>query len=93
LLPAADLCHAAVGPRRKAMQPCIKLLYLLVSLQEQRRSSLEEKLRVMQASRDELQTYATQQSGLVGDLQGRNSQLTIDNDALRRRLADLQQVT
>jgi len=93
LLPAADLCHAAVGPRRKAMRPCIKLLYPLVCLQEQRRSSLEEKLRVMQASRDELQTYATQQSGLVGDLQGRNSQLTIDNDALRRRLADLQQVT
>ena len=75
------------------MRPCIKLLYPLVCLQEQRRSSLEEKLRVMQASRDELQTYATQQSGLVGDLQGRNSQLTIDNDALRRRLADLQQVT
>jgi len=61
-------------------------------MQEQRRTAIEEKLRVMQSSRDELQTYASQQSGLVGDLQSRNSQLTIDNESLRRRIADLQQV-
>jgi len=61
--------------------------------QEQRRTALEEKLRVMQATRDELQTYSTQQSGLVSELQSRNSQLTIDNESLRRRIADLQQVT
>jgi len=62
-------------------------------MQEQRRTAVEEKLRVLQASRDELQTYAKQQSGLVGELQSRNSQLTIDNESLRRRLADLQQVS
>ena len=45
-----------------------------------------------QASRDELQTYATQQSGLVSELQSRNSQLSIDNESLRRRITDLQQV-
>jgi len=61
-------------------------------VQEQRRTALEEKLRVMQTTRDELQTYATQQAGLVGELQSRNSQLTIDSESLRRRIADLQQV-
>ena len=61
-------------------------------MQEQRRTALEEKLRVMQTTRDELQAHATQQSGLVSELQSRNSQLTIDNESLRRRLSDLQQV-
>ena len=61
-------------------------------MQEQRRTAIEEKLRVTQASRDELQTYATQQSGLVSELQSRNSQLSIDNESLRRRVTDLQQV-
>jgi len=61
-------------------------------MQEQRRAAVEEKLRVIQASRDELQSHASQQSGLVSELQGRNSQLTIDNESLRRRITDLQQV-
>jgi len=61
-------------------------------MQEQRRTAVEDKLRVLQTSRDELQTYASQQSGLVSELQSRNSQLTIDNESLRRRITDLQQV-
>jgi len=47
---------------------------------------------VAQTSRDELQSFATQQSGLVAELQSRNSQLSIDNETLRRRVTDLQQV-
>ena len=61
-------------------------------MQEQRRTAVEEKLRVLHSSHDELQTFATQQSGLVSELQSRNSQLTIDNESLRRRITDLQQV-
>ena len=61
--------------------------------QEQRRAAVEERLRVAQTSRDELQTFATQQSALVTELQSRNSQLTIDNESLRRRVTDLQQVS
>lgn len=61
-------------------------------MQEQRRAATEEKLRVIQTSRDELQTYANQQSGLVSELQSRSSQLTIDNESLRRRITDLQHV-
>ena len=74
---------------------CFRFGFLYVGgcfIQEQRRTAIEEKLRVVQASRDELQTYATQQSGLVSELQSRNSQLSIDNESLRRRITDLQQV-
>jgi len=70
----------------------LQQLATMCCAQEQRRSALEEKLRVIQSSRDELQTYASQQAGLVGELQSRNSQLTIDGESLRRRVADLQQV-
>jgi hypothetical protein len=59
--------------------------------EDQRRSGLEEKMKVLQASRDELQTYAAQQASLVAELQSRNSQLAIDNESLRRRITDLQQ--
>ena len=65
----------------------------LFVIKDQRRSGLEEKIRVLQSSRDELQSYSAQQSNIVGELQSRNSQLAIDNEALRRRLADLQQVS
>lgn len=68
------------------------LLMWWMVVQEQRWTSIEEKLKVAQALRDELQTYATQQSSLVTELQSRNSQLTIDNESLRRRITDLQQV-
>jgi len=49
--------------RQKPLVCSCERHWLLV--QEQRRSSLEEKLHVTQVSRGELHTYATQQSGLV----------------------------
>lgn len=69
-----------------------RMFWMLRFLKEQRRSALEEKIRVLQTSRDELQAHSTQQSNLVNELQSRNAQLSIDNESLRRRLADLQQV-
>ena len=64
----------------------------IVGLQEQRRVTLEEKIRVLQAGRDEAQGHVSHQVNLVADLQTRNSQLAIDNETMKRKIVDLQQV-
>lgn len=55
--------------------------------------ALEEKIRVLQASRDELHLQSTSQSMKIGDLQSKNSQISIENEAFKHRISDLQQVT
>lgn len=59
--------------------------------EEHRRVALEEKMRVLQAGRDELQTQSLQQTMTISDLQSRNSQIAIENETLKRRIVDLQQ--
>lgn len=54
--------------------------------------ALEEKIRVLQAGRDELQSQSLQQTMTISDLQSRNSQIAIENESLKRRIVDLQQV-
>jgi len=49
-------------------------------------------MRVLQAGRDELQTQSLQQTMTISDLQSRNSQIAIENETLKRRIVDLQQV-
>ena len=61
-------------------------------LQEHRVHQLEEKMRMLQASKDELQAHATIQSGCVSDLQSKNANLTLENEGLRRKIEDLNQV-
>lgn len=59
--------------------------------EEQKRLALEEKIRVLQASRDELHLQSTSQSMKIGDLQSKNSQISIENEAFKHRISDLQQ--
>lgn len=61
--------------------------------QEERVHALEEKVRTLQAGRDEMTSHAAQQAHSVGDLQTKNANLSIDNEALRRRIDDLNQVS
>ncbi|TRY88635.1 hypothetical protein DNTS_028846 [Danionella cerebrum] len=63
-----------------------------VRLEEQQHvSSLEEKLRAVRQSRDESQNHCTQQKQSIAELQGRVGQQSIEIDALRRHIQELQQ--
>ncbi|KAM6951888.1 leucine-rich repeat-containing protein 45 [Aplochiton taeniatus] len=63
-----------------------------IRLEEQERvSSLEEKLRSLRQSRQEVQTHCSQQKQTVAELQAKNGQQSVELDGLRRRIEELQQ--
>ncbi len=55
-------------------------------------SSLEEKLRSVRSSLQEVQLHCAQQKQTISELQVKNSQQTVEMDGLRRRIEELQQV-
>lgn len=55
-------------------------------------SSLEEKLRSVCSSLQEVQLHCSQQKQTISELQAKNSQQSIEMDGLRRRIEELQQV-
>ncbi|PVD37436.1 hypothetical protein C0Q70_00026 [Pomacea canaliculata] len=57
--------------------------------EEQRHRQLEEKVRVLQTTKDELQSHCNQQAALVSELQSRNSGLTLEVENLKRRLEEM----
>lgn len=59
--------------------------------EEQRHRQLEERVRVLQTSKDELQTHCNQQASLVSELQSKNSGLTLEVENLKRRLEEMGQ--
>ncbi|XP_050392919.1 leucine-rich repeat-containing protein 45 [Patella vulgata] len=59
--------------------------------EEQRHMQLEEKIRVLQISKDELQTHCTQQAALVSELQRKNSNLQLEHETYKRQLEELGQ--
>lgn len=61
--------------------------------QEQRHRQLEEKVRVLQTTKDELQSHCNQQAALVSELQSRNSGLTLEVENLKRRLEEMGHVS
>ena len=54
--------------------------------------ALEEKVRMLQTNRDEMTSHATSQSHTVSELQTKNANLNIENEALKRKVENLQQV-
>ncbi|XP_041671827.1 leucine-rich repeat-containing protein 45 [Cheilinus undulatus] len=54
-------------------------------------SSLEEKLRSVRSSLQEVQLHSSQQKQTISELQAKNSQQSIEMDGLRRRIEELQQ--
>ncbi|XP_041363467.1 leucine-rich repeat-containing protein 45-like [Gigantopelta aegis] len=59
--------------------------------EEQRQKQLEEKVRVLQITKDDLQSHCNQQASLVSELQCKNSNLTLEGDTLKRRLEEMGQ--
>ncbi|XP_044034283.1 leucine-rich repeat-containing protein 45 isoform X2 [Siniperca chuatsi] len=63
-----------------------------VRLEEQEHvSSLEEKLRLLRFTLQEVQLHCSQQKQTISELQAKNSHQSIETDALRRRIEELQQ--
>ncbi|XP_034563658.1 leucine-rich repeat-containing protein 45 [Notolabrus celidotus] len=63
-----------------------------VRLEEQEHvSSLEEKLRSVRSSLQEVQLHCSQQKQTISELQAKNSQQSIEMDGLKRRIEELQQ--
>ncbi|KAM9838083.1 leucine-rich repeat-containing protein 45 [Aulostomus maculatus] len=63
-----------------------------VRLEEQEQvSSLEEKLRSVRSSLQEVQLHCSQQKQNISELQAKNSQHSVETDGLRRRIEELQQ--
>uniref|UniRef100_A0A3P8T7I3 Leucine rich repeat containing 45 n=1 Tax=Amphiprion percula TaxID=161767 RepID=A0A3P8T7I3_AMPPE len=63
-----------------------------VRLEEQEHvSTLEEKLRSVRSSMQEVQLHCSQQKQTISELQAKHSQQSIEMDGLRRRIEELQQ--
>lgn len=53
---------------------------------------LEEKLRVLHISKDELQSHHNQQQTLISELTSKNSSLTLEVESYKRRIEELSEV-
>ena len=53
---------------------------------------MEEKLRVANISKDELQSHHNQQQTLISELTSKNSSLTLEVESYKRRIEELSEV-
>jgi hypothetical protein len=67
--------------------------YELFTFQDSRYNQLEEKLRVTQLLKDEVQSRCNQQTSTVNDLQSRNSTFTLETETMKKRIEEMQQVS
>lgn len=65
----------------------------IINLQEQRLHQLEEKLRVSNSARDELQSHSNQQAFTISDLQTKNANLQLEAETLKHKIEDLNTVS
>ncbi|XP_041364720.1 leucine-rich repeat-containing protein 45-like [Gigantopelta aegis] len=63
----------------------------LLHIKQKVRTEEEEKIRVLQISKDNLQSHCNQQTSLVSELQYNNSNLTLEVDTLKSRLEEMRQ--
>ncbi|KAK7005347.1 leucine-rich repeat-containing protein 45 [Biomphalaria glabrata] len=80
-----------VSDKLNAEEQLQTLKHRLKSEEEQRHVQLEEKIRVLQTSRDELQSLTNQQVATISQLQHKNSNLQMEVDNLRRQMEELNQ--
>nr|XP_056715431.1 leucine-rich repeat-containing protein 45 [Euleptes europaea] len=82
---------AAVVERGHIEQELIKARNQARLEEQQRLEHLEDKLRLMAQSRDEAQNYCLQQKQAVAEALGKESQLSMQVEGLKRRVEELQQ--
>ncbi|NP_001184030.1 leucine-rich repeat-containing protein 45 isoform 1 [Xenopus tropicalis] len=62
-----------------------------VQLEEQHSAVLHDKLRTLTQSRDQAQNQVLQQNQMIGELQTKNNQLSLEIEVLKRRIDGIQQ--
>uniref|UniRef100_A0A8D3BLW2 Leucine rich repeat containing 45 n=1 Tax=Scophthalmus maximus TaxID=52904 RepID=A0A8D3BLW2_SCOMX len=79
--------------QRIQLEEFLSIIFLLLasSEQQERVSALEEKLRSVRSSLQEVQLHCSQQKQTISELQAKTSQQSIEMDGLRRRIEELQQ--
>lgn len=68
------------------------LINFISFIQQQRLVHLEEKVHHLNQSRDEIQNRCTVQTQTITELQGKNNKHTFENESLKRRIEELNQV-
>ena len=61
-------------------------------LQHQRMKHLEDKIRLLNNAKDDLQQHHSQQMQTIAELQSKNSNYTLEVESLKRTLEELNQV-
>ena len=69
-----------------------KYEFFTCKFQENRSKQLEEKLRVLQISKDELQSYSNQQQSTISELTTKVGSLSLEAETYRRRIDELNEV-
>uniref|UniRef100_A0A3B5MHW4 Uncharacterized protein n=1 Tax=Xiphophorus couchianus TaxID=32473 RepID=A0A3B5MHW4_9TELE len=83
---------AAVVTERAQAEEELGKVRTQMRLEEQEHvSSLEEKLRSLRASMQQLQLHCSQQKQSISELQAKSSHQSVEMDGLRRRIEELQQ--
>uniref|UniRef100_A0A3Q2Z4X9 Leucine rich repeat containing 45 n=1 Tax=Hippocampus comes TaxID=109280 RepID=A0A3Q2Z4X9_HIPCM len=82
---------ACVAERSQAEEELSKARVQARQEEQEHVSSLEEKLRSVRTSLQEVQLHFSQQKQIISEQQAKNSQQTIETDCLRRRIEELQQ--
>ncbi|XP_043958616.1 leucine-rich repeat-containing protein 45 [Gambusia affinis] len=83
---------AAVVTERAQAEEELGKVRTQMRLEEQEHvSSLEEKLRSLRASMQQLQLHCSQQKQSISELQAKSSHQSVETDGLRRRIEELQQ--
>uniref|UniRef100_A0A0B6ZX13 Leucine-rich repeat-containing protein 45 n=2 Tax=Arion vulgaris TaxID=1028688 RepID=A0A0B6ZX13_9EUPU len=82
---------ANVADKLNSEEQLVSTKHRLKSEEEQRHVQLEEKIRVLQISKDELQSHCNQQMATISQLQHKNSNLQLEIEALHRQKDELNQ--
>ncbi|XP_068610553.1 leucine-rich repeat-containing protein 45 [Brachionichthys hirsutus] len=82
---------SCITERAQAEEELGRLQAQLRLEEQQHVSSLMDKLHSVRASLQEVQLHCSQQKQMISELQAKNSQQSIETDALRRRMEELQQ--
>ncbi|XP_015275847.1 PREDICTED: leucine-rich repeat-containing protein 45 [Gekko japonicus] len=82
---------AAVVEQGRVEEELIKAKHQARLEEQQQLDHLKEKLRLMAQSRDEAQNYCLQQKQAVAEALGKESQLSVQLEGLKRRMEELQQ--
>ncbi|CAL1532646.1 unnamed protein product [Lymnaea stagnalis] len=82
---------ANISDKLNAEEQLSSVKHRLKSEEEQRHIQLEEKIRVLQTSKDELKSHCSQQTATLSQLQHRNSNLQIEVENLRRQMEEVNQ--